>query len=295
MNGQPNSSRFPAMLEWHPMPIRLVGIDLDGTLLNSRSELSPANQQAIAAAAGRGVQVAVVTGRRSHSARKYIEQIPCPVTLISSNGALVTLATNEVIHRDFLPCAVARRVLEASREYRPYVALLFDIPGRGQIVMQHTAVPEGPLGWFLAQSADCLELTDDLESALASDPIQVLFGGPPILVEPIEGVLRASSAASEVHLTWTRYLRRNVSLLDVMNRGCSKGNALAILAGHCGIDSSEVMAIGDNHNDLEMLRFAARPVLMANSSPGLEGEGFTTTLSNDQDGVAHAIESHVLC
>jgi Cof subfamily protein (haloacid dehalogenase superfamily) len=276
------------------MPIRLVAIDLDGTLLNSRSELSPANQQALMAATGRGVEVAVVTGRRTHSARKYIEQIACPVTLISSNGALITLPTGEVIHRDFLPRAVARRVLEASREYRPYVALLFDIAGCGQIVMQHGAVSEGPLGWYLTQSPDCLELTENLESALATDPIQVLFGGPPAVIEPIEAALRASPAAHEVHLTWTKYLRRNVSLLDVMNRGCSKGTALAIWARHCGIDPSEVMAIGDNHNDLEMLRFAARPVLMANSSPGLEAEGFTMTLSNDQDGVARAIQSYVL-
>ena len=282
------------MLEWPLMPIRLVAIDLDGTLLNSRSKISPANQQALAAATDRGVQVAVVTGRRSHSAQKYIEQIACPVTLISSNGALITLPSGEVIHRDLLPRAVARRVLEASREYRSYVALLFDVPGRGQIVMQHGAVSEGPLGWYLAQSADCLELTEDLESALATDPIQVLFGGPPAVVEPIEPLLRASFAASEVHLTWTKYLKRNVSLLDVMNRGCSKGMALAIWAQHCGIDPSEVMAIGDNHNDLEMLRFAARAVLMGNSSPGLEDEGFSVTLSNDQDGVARAIESYVL-
>jgi Cof subfamily protein (haloacid dehalogenase superfamily) len=294
MSGQPDSCCFRAMLKSRRMPIRLVAIDLDGTLLNSRSELSPANQQALTAATGRGVQVAVVTGRRSHSAQKYIEQIPCPVTLISSNGALITLPTGEVIHRDFLPCGVARRVLEASREYRPYVAVLFDIPGRGQIVMQHGAVSEGPLGWYLAQSADCLEMTENLESAIATDPIQVLFGGPPTVVEPIEPLLRASPAASEVHLTWTKYLRRNVSLLDVMNRGCSKGKALAIWARHCAIDPSEVMAIGDNHNDLEMLRFAARPVLMANSSPGLETEGFAVTLSNDQDGVARAIEAYVL-
>lgn len=128
----------------------------------------------------------------------------------------------------------------------------------------------------------------------ADDPIQLLFGGPPAVVEPIEPLLQASPAASNVHLTWTKYLTRNVSLLDVMNRGCSKGTALAFWARHCGIDPSEVMAIGDNHNDLEMLRFAARPVLMGNSSPGLEDEGFLVTVSNDQDGVARAIESHVL-
>ena len=71
------------------MPIRLMAIDLDGTLLNSRWEISEANRQALAAATERDVRVVVVTGRRRYSALPFTEQIPCPVTLISSNGALI--------------------------------------------------------------------------------------------------------------------------------------------------------------------------------------------------------------
>jgi hydroxymethylpyrimidine pyrophosphatase-like HAD family hydrolase len=276
------------------MAIRLIAIDLDGTLLNSQSEVSPANRAALVAATGRGVRVAVVTGRRSHAAQKYLRQIPCPVTLISSNGARITAADGEVLCRDFLPRQVALNVLGATRGFRPYTAVLFDVPGRGQIVMQDGAAREGPLGWYLAQSADYLELVGDLEASVPTDPIQVLFGGPPSTVELVEPVIRQSAAAQSVHLTWTKYLTRNVSLLDVMNRGCTKGAALARWARHCGISPSDVMAIGDNHNDFEMLQFAALPVLMANSSPGLVSNGWRVTLSNDQDGVAAAIESYVL-
>jgi hypothetical protein len=276
------------------MPIRLIALDLDGTLLNSRGEVSPANREALIAATDRGVCIAVVTGRRSHSAQKYIQQIPCPVTLISSNGALITSPSGEIIYRDFLPREVALQVLIATRAFRDYGAALFDVPGRGQILMQDTAVTEGPLSWYLTQSADCLQLVPDLEAILSTDPIQVLFGGPPALVEQIEPLIRNSAVGGQVHLTWTKYLLRNVSLLDVMNRDCTKGSALARWARHCGISPSEVMAIGDNHNDIEMLQFAAMPILMANSSPGLESNGWQRTLSNDQDGVATAIHSYVL-
>jgi hypothetical protein len=276
------------------MPIRLIAIDLDGTLLNSRAEVSAANRQALQAATARGVEVAVVTGRRSHSARKFVDQIPCPVTLISSNGALITSASGEAVYRNFLPRSVARLVLEATREFRPHAAVLFDVSGRGQVMMQDGAVSAGPLGWYLAQSPDCLEQVPELEVVLATDPVQILFGGPPASIEPVEPRLEASPAGASIHLTWTKYLTRNTSLLDVMNRGCSKGSALAFWARHCGVAPSEVMAIGDNFNDLEMLQFAAVPVLMGNSAPGLAREDWRVTLSNDEDGVAAAIQSYVL-
>ncbi|HUU13666.1 MAG TPA: HAD family hydrolase [Terriglobia bacterium] len=276
------------------MPIRLVGIDLDGTLLNSRSEISPANRQALAEATACGVQVVVVTGRRSHSARKFVEAIPCPITLISSNGALATSPSGEVLHRNFLPRATARRVLEISREFRPYTAAIYHEPGRGQVLLEQSAVPAGPLGWYLTNSPDCFQQVNDLESALTADPIQILFGGPPATIEPAEPLLRSSPIGADIHLTWTKYLLRDISLLDVMNAGCTKGAALALWAEQCGIAAGEVMAIGDNFNDLEMLQFAGLPVVMGNHSPGFGEAHWTLTLSNDQDGVAAAIRTHVL-
>ena len=276
------------------MAIRLIALDLDGTLLNSHSEISPANRQALVAACERGVHIAVATGRRSHSARKYTEQLPCPVTLISSNGALTTSPSGEALYRDFLSPSLAREVLAATRDFRAYAAALFHLPARGQIVLQEGAVAEGPLGWYLTQSSQFIQLVPDLEAALGGELIQILFGGPPATVELVEPLLRAAAFSGRVHLSWTKYLTRNVSLLDVMNHGCTKGAALARLARHYGILPGEVMAIGDNHNDCEMLQYAAVPVLMANSSPGLESNGWHATLTNDQDGVAAAIHSHVL-
>ncbi|HEV2348389.1 MAG TPA: Cof-type HAD-IIB family hydrolase [Terriglobia bacterium] len=276
------------------MPIRLVAIDLDGTLLNSRSEISPANRQAMMAAAERGIELIVVTGRRFHSARPIVQQIPFPLTLISSNGALIGTPSGEVVYRDFLPRGTARAILKIAHPFRAHGVAIFDIPGRGQVVMQEGAVPEGPVSWYLQKSPDALTLVPDLEAALVNDPVQLMFGGPPSHMAPLEPLLHDSPAGPDVHLTWTKYFTRNMSILDVMNRGCSKGGALKLWTERCGIHPSEVMAIGDNYNDLEMLRFSGCPVLMGNCTPGLDREGWPLTLSNDQDGVAAALQSYVL-
>jgi Cof subfamily protein (haloacid dehalogenase superfamily) len=276
------------------MSIRLVAIDLDGTLLNSRREISEGNRRALLAAVEREVQVVIVTGRRFHSALPLVSQIPCPVTLITSNGALIANSSGEVLHRDFLPRKVAQQVLEFARAYRPYSVAIFHTPGIGQVTMQDNAVDEGPLGWYAQTSAHCLRLVPDLEAALDRDPIQVMIGGPPAQIEPAEMLLAESPIRSSIHLTWTKYLTTNISILDVMNRGCSKGRALKIWAEQCGIQPGEVMAVGDNFNDLEMLQYAGLPVLMGNHCPELHRPDWTLTLPNDEDGVAAAIRRYVL-
>jgi Cof subfamily protein (haloacid dehalogenase superfamily) len=276
------------------MPIRLVAIDLDGTLLNSRREISEGNRRALLEAVEREVQVVIVTGRRFHSALPLVSQIPSPVTLITSNGALIADSSGEVLHRDFLSRDVAKQVLEFAREYRPYSVAIFHTPGYGQVTMQDNAVDEGPLGWYVQTSAHCLRLVPDLEAALDTDPIQVMIGGPPAQIEPAEMLLAESPIRSSIHLTWTKYLTTNISILDVMNRGCSKGRALKIWAEQCGIQPREVMAVGDNLNDLEMLQYAGLPVLMGNHCPELHRPEWTLTLPNDEDGVAAAIRRYVL-
>jgi len=276
------------------MPIRLIAVDLDGTLLNARSEVSPVNQEALADASALGLEIVVVTGRRYHSARPLVAQIPCPVTLISSNGARIGSLSGQVFHRDFLPRSIARQVLEIALPHRPYTVLVFDVAGPGQVVMHYDAAPESPLAWYRKNSPECLLQVSDLSAALAEDPIQVVFGGPPARMEPIEPLLHASPVASAVHLTWTKYLTRNVSLLDCMNRGCTKGRALALWSERSGISPSEVMAIGDNYNDFEMLEFAGHPFLMGNGCEGLGNPRWRATLSNDEDGVAAAIREFVL-
>lgn len=276
------------------MAIRVIAIDLDGTLLNSHQEISQPNREALAAAARRGLQLLITTGRRFHSALRLLAPVTPPAAVITSNGALIASPEGTVFHRDFLPRRTARLVLDASLDYRPYAVAIFHRHGRGQVMMQHNASPDGPLQWYLKTAPECLLQVADLPASLPEDPVQLMFGGAPDSIEPLERQLRLSPAAGHVHLTWTKYFTRNVSLLDVVDRGCSKGSALKWWLNREGYDPSEVMAIGDNYNDLEMLQMVGHPVVMGNASPELQRDGWHVTLSNDEEGVAAALETFAL-
>ena len=282
------------MLKSKGMPIRLIAIDLDGTLINSRTEISQANRAALEAAAALGIEILITTGRRFHSAQPLLASLECPLTLVASNGALVATMQGDILRRDFLPKAVALEVLETTADFRPYAVAIFDVPGQGQILMQSNALPTGPLGWYLRTAPDRLLQVDDLPASLPNDPIQLMFGGTPAMLEPLEHLIRSSPAADRIHVTWTKYLDREISLLDVMNRGCSKASALRWWLDQKGLDPAEAMAIGDNFNDLEMLQLVGRPVVMANAAAGLNQDGWHTTLSHDEDGVATAIHKFAL-
>jgi hydroxymethylpyrimidine pyrophosphatase-like HAD family hydrolase len=87
----------------------------------------------------------------------------------------------------------------------------------------------------------------------------------------------------------TEYPERDLSMIDVLNAGCSKGHALARWAAYRGYDREQVMAIGDNHNDVEMLEFAGHPVIMGNACAELRSRGWSVTLGNHECGVAAAL------
>jgi len=110
----------------------------------------------------------------------------------------------------------------------------------------------------------------------------------------IEHTLRALPLASEFALAVTEYESRDFGLVDVIHPACSKGAALAEWAALRGLEREQVMAIGDNLNDREMLEYAGVPVVMGNCVPGLKALGWRETLSNDQNGVAVAIEAYAL-
>jgi hydroxymethylpyrimidine pyrophosphatase-like HAD family hydrolase len=276
------------------MSIRLIALDLDGTLVNSRWEISQKDLDALASASERGIQIVVVTGRRARAAAAYVARIPFPITVITSNGALIRTPLGEVVYQNFLPRDTALKVLEAVAAYRPYTVAIFDVPARGQVIMEDCAVREGPLGWYLTTSLDHLLLVPHLEAALKSDPVQIMIGGPPALLEGAETLLRESEALPCIQVTWTKYPERNIAIMDIMNRGCCKGEALKFWAQRSKIPAAEIMALGDNFNDVEMLEFAGLPVVMGNHIEGLHRPGWAKTCDCDDSGVASAIEKFVL-
>ncbi len=276
------------------MAIRLIALDLDGTLLDDHRQISPANRQALAEAAAKGIQILITTGRRLDSARPLLLELPCSATIVASNGAMVATTDGTILQRNYLPRQVAVAALETAASHLPFAVIIHEVSGRGQVVMPSNASPAGPIAWYIRNAPECLLQVPDLAASLAVDPVHVMFGGPPELLNPVEPLLASSRLAPLIHLSWTRYEARNICILDVLNRGCSKGETLKWFATQAGIEPEEIMAIGDNFNDVEMLEFAGTPVLMANSPATLDGSRWHRTLSNSDDGVAAALRRHAL-
>jgi hypothetical protein len=274
--------------------IRLVAIDIDGTLLDSRWQLPAENLDAIGEAVEAGVEVAIVTGRRYDFARPILDLLPRPVTAIVSNGAIVRTSDGVTRLRHLLPRAVAREVLGVTRAYRDGAALIFDRPRDGQVIFERIDWAHPSRRGYAERNREFIVEMDPIESALTEDPIQVMFNGGVAPMRGLVRLLRELPASAEFSIAVTEYAERDFSLVDVLPAGCTKGSTLVEWAGRRGYGRDEVMAIGDNLNDLEMLEAAGLPVVMGNAVPALLGRGWPVTASNDAAGVAEAIRRFVL-
>jgi len=276
------------------MAVGLIAIDIDGTLLDSRWRLPEANRRAIAQAIERGIEVALVTGRRFDFARPIAEQLPSPLTLIVNNGALIKSRDGTIHLRHLLPRQVARQVLAATPQFREGTAVVFDRPRENQVILEQIDWEDPRRKSYFERNREFIAQVSPLESCLTEDPIQVMYSGPVECMREAAACLRALPWASEFALAVTEYEARDFGLVDVIHPACSKGAALAEWANVRGFAREKVMAIGDNLNDREMLEFAGVPIVMGNSVPGLKALGWRETLSNDQGGVAAAIEAYAL-
>jgi HAD superfamily hydrolase (TIGR01484 family) len=280
--------------------IRLIALDLDGTVLDSYGKIPDANRTAIARAIDAGVEVAIATGRRYEFARPIFERLPGPLTLILSNGAIVKRHDGQTLMRRLLPRAAARAILLRAIEHRASAALIFDRPLEGQVVFEAIDRDDPRHRLFVTANRPFVSERSPLEEALTEDPVQLMFTGGCAAMRGLFDSLRdaahmfATATGGGYSVALTEYERRDFSLVDVMQAGCSKGSALAAWAERQGLSPSEVMAVGDNLNDIEMLEFAGMPIVMGNAIDDLKTRGWPTTATNDEAGVARAIETFAL-
>ena len=270
-------------------------MDVDGTLLNSTSHVSPENARTIAEAAARGIEIVLVTGRRFHFVQYIADELPCESHLIVNNGALIKSKRGETHQRHLLPVSVARQVLDSTQEFRSSAAVVFDRPGEAQVVMEKVDWDDPVRGAYFRRNRQYIAEVNPLAGCLGKeDPIQVMFVGGCRAMRDAKKTLEGLPFAGEFTLALTEYEYRDLSILDVLRRGVTKGVALAQWARQLGIEREDVMAIGDNWNDREMLEFAGVPVVMGNAVAELKSLGWPVTLTNDQNGVAEAIRIHAL-
>lgn len=277
------------------MPIRMIAMDIDGTLLDSRARVSAENARTIAEAQSRGIEIVLVTGRRYDFARPIADALPCDLHFIVNNGAVIKSKDGVTDIRHLLPSETARQVLEATEDFRYGAAVIFDRPREMQVMMERADWDHPVRGKYLRRNREYIGEISPLTACLnGTDPIQVGYADSCQRLRDAMKILENLPIAEEYTVALTEYLDRDLSILDVLKRGVSKGMALAEWARRRGIEREEVMAIGDNWNDFEMLEYAGLPIVMGNSVPELKTRGWTVTLTNDENGVAEAIRTYAL-
>jgi hydroxymethylpyrimidine pyrophosphatase-like HAD family hydrolase len=295
---------------------RLIAIDLDGTLLNSSGKVSPRNLAALKLAEASGIEIVISTGRRHSFAMQVLRDLHLQPTsaVVSSNGTVIRTIHSDLIHRTHLPLSTARWLCAHLNDYRNTLVLTFDLTGpdgedsRGALVVEHLDDLHTSIGRWMRANEPYIQHVQRLEDALQPHqklPIQMMLCGPIEPMREAEALLESNplvtpvgvqkSPNAEVALHRTTYPDTDLTLLDILPAGCSKASALEDIAALRGATPADILAIGDNWNDVAMLRLAGHAALMSNAPNDLKTlaatSGWSVVPSNDEDGVAVAIES----
>ncbi len=297
--------------------MRMVAIDMDGTLLGVDGQVSARNLAALKAAERAGVEVVVATGRRHSYAMRQLRGLGLREenALISSNGAVVRTLGARLLERSILKRGTAEWICDHMGEFRRSLLITFDRvqPGGddvyGALVVEEIEELNASISKWMAANEPYIERVVPMKAALGREGlIQMMLTGTiarmreaqaRLLEDPrVFGVgLKEGAAGAEVEaaLHRTEYPERDLSIVDILPAGCSKGKAVLDLAIERGVEREGILAIGDNWNDVSMLEAAGSAVLMANAPEdlkqvGLE-RGWEVGGHHLEDGVAMAIEA----
>lgn len=288
-------SRYNRLM--HP-PVRLVAIDVDGTLLPTFAQaINPRTANALRTAQAAGITVAIATGRRTNYTVPLLEDLGlrADTPLITSNGAVTRTLGGESVDRCHMEAGVARGICGLLRSYGSLV-FTFDRPGRGELVLEDLELAHSRISLWVEANRKSIEVVKPLEKALGDgdDPIQGMVTGSIDRMREAEKVLKSNDLHRYCECVRTEYPARDLSILDLLPPGVSKGWSLQRLARRLGIDRKEVMAIGDNWNDLDMLEWAGQAIVMGNATAELRTlgrtRGWKQAPPNDEDGVAVVLE-----
>ena len=275
---------------------------MDGTLLPTFAQkISERTARAIKAAQNAGITVAIATGRRTAYTAPLLEGLGlrADTPLITSNGAVIRTLGGEPIDRCHMEARVARGLCGLLRGFGA-VVFTFDRLGRGELVLENLEITQGRISLWVEANRNAIEVVQPLEDALpdGEDPIQGMVTGTLGKMREAEQALKASEWSGSCECVRTEYSARDLSILDLLPPGVSKGTALERLAGRLGVGRKETMAIGDNWNDVDMLEWAGQGVMMGNAARELRTmakmRGWKQAPPNDQEGVAVVLEAAVV-
>jgi hypothetical protein len=276
-------------IDMDALDIRLLVLDIDGTIAGQSNDIREPVKQAIRSAQAKGIQVAIATGRMYCSALRFHQAVGSTLPILAYQGAWIQDPITQKIHQH-LPVsrATAEQLLDyfESDALRSLLSVHFyindqlyvrEVTSETQIYAKRADIQPIPVG--------------DLRKALTSEPTKVLaLSDDTAVIDQLLGSLRKQYTPAELYLT-----KSVATFFEATNPAVNKGAAVRYLAEEMlGLNAHNVMAIGDNFNDVEMLEYAGLGVAMGNAPLDVQSVAQWVAPSVEQDGAAAAIEAFVL-
>lgn len=276
---------------------KMLVTDMDYTLLNAEKKISERNREAVRKAIEKGVHVVVATGRIYTSARVYAKLLGVNTPIIASNGAIIREAafnnpedTERTIYKDTLNTIAVNEMIKLSRKYGVFCHFFTEDTIYAEELV-NVSLRYTEWNKFLGSDDQVkIKIVDDIEKALAEDKAEVLKA---VVVDSDSEKLKGlrNDIAGTGLVSVSQSMKDN---LEIMNKDVTKGKAVKTLAELYGIDREEVIAIGDNENDMSMIEYAGLGIAMGNAEECLKNVANYITGDYQEDGVAEAIEKFVL-
>ena len=274
---------------------KLIALDIDGTLTDSSGKITTRTKEVVHRVAQIGATIVVATGRRFITAKPRVLQLEFPEVLLAAhNGAILKRLNGELLHHQLLPCAIAKKVVQIAKELKLRPVVFEGTQDSANLFVEDYG--DRLDGWergYLEENEVHLRWVDNLATDLPGDVIEVISVVPAKKAHEIASIFQ-SRLNGQVKPILVIINNGQHAFLGLSHAKVGKDLPLRYLAKQMGIQPSEILAIGDNYNDLDMLQFAGTAVVMENADEALKQQGFHVTASNDADGVAAALERFVL-
>ena len=264
------------------MNYKLLAVDMDGTLLNSKKEVTPETIKALLKAISQGVIVTACSGRPLQGLTKYSHLFTPDVPVVTYNGGMVVTAESQKVL--FTKTLKPEAAIEIIKRGLSEGAIIIEWSDNTLYVSE---MSEKTL-WYAGLSGSKRQLMTDPELLAQKGIVKIIWMDEP------ERTVEHYKYAEASPVDGARAVVSAPEFLEFMDEAVSKSEGLKTVAAYYGIKREEIIAIGDNFNDLDMIKYAGLGVAMGNAPDDIKAAADYVTLSNEEDGIKKVIEEFIL-
>jgi Cof subfamily protein (haloacid dehalogenase superfamily) len=275
------------------MRYRLLALDVDGTLLDPAGKLRPTVQQAVADVQRRGLHVILCTGRRFRTARPLAQELQLRDPLVVHNGALVKDLAGTTLHQSYISAAAYGQALALLRQVGTPMVYVDAFHEQVDILTEALEQAHPFQREYLQDNVTHCRLVSTMDTP---PPYGVVMLSVMAEEERLRALRPQIAQALEAHGRVNLLINKNYQgyILEILHPTVSKWAGLLQLAMQHGIHAEEIMAVGDDENDVEMIRHAGLGIAMGNATAAVQAAADYVTGSNAEDGLVQAVQRYVL-